>query len=50
MITHAAAVIGIKNLTCVLAEVESQFAHRKVTFKRGKDVRNGFEMLHEIGR
>jgi len=33
-----------------VGEVESQFAHRKVTFKRSKDVRNGFEMLHEIGR
>ena len=50
MVTHAAVVISYKNLTNVLAEVESQFAHRKVTFKRSKDVRNGFEMLHEIGR
>lgn len=33
-----------------IGEVESQFGHRKVTFKRSKDVRAGFEMLHEIGR
>eukprot|EP00092_Neocalanus_flemingeri_P027419 GFUD01029736.1.p1 GENE.GFUD01029736.1~~GFUD01029736.1.p1 ORF type:complete len:1514 (+),score=324.17 GFUD01029736.1:225-4766(+) len=33
-----------------IGEVESQFGHRKVTFKRSKDVRNGFEMMHEIGR
>jgi len=31
-------------------EVESQFNHRKVTFKRNKDVRTGFDMLCEIGR
>jgi len=33
-----------------IGEVESQFGHRKVTFKRSKDARASFEMLHEIGR
>ena len=33
-----------------VSEVESQFNHRKVTFKRNKDVRTGFDMLCEIGR
>ena len=32
------------------SELESQFNHRKVTFKRNKDVRSGFDMLCEIGR
>ena len=31
-------------------ELESQFNHRKCTFKRNKDVRAGFDMLCEIGR
>ena len=33
-----------------VSELESQFNHRKVTFKRNKDVRTGFDMLCEIGR
>ena len=33
-----------------ISELESQFNHRKVTFKRNKDVRSGFDMLCEIGR
>lgn len=33
-----------------VSELESQFSHRKVTFKRNKDVRAGFDMLCEIGR
>ena len=33
-----------------VSELESQFNHRKVTFKRNKDVRVGFDMLCEIGR
>ena len=33
-----------------VSELESQFNHRKCTFKRNKDVRAGFDMLCEIGR
>jgi len=33
-----------------IGEEDSQFTHRKVSFKRGKDVRMGFEILNEIGR
>jgi len=33
-----------------VGEVESQFGHRRVTFKRNKDVRAVFEMIDEIGR
>ena len=31
-------------------EVESQFNHRKVNFKRSKDVRAVYQMIDEIGR
>ena len=34
----------------ILPEVESQFNHRKVNFKRSKDVRAVYQMIDEIGR
>ena len=46
--THSTPWVLINN--SFVSELESQFNHRKVTFKRNKDVRVGFDMLCEIGR
>ena len=43
----------ISYITChdqISAEVESQFNHRKVNFKRSKDVRAVYQMIEEMGR